>query len=93
MPPPPGISITSRSPGGTTCKPFGFSSAPDASDSRPARPAPPPLRPRGGKFDPLEAGEHAEGGVLAGADFHHLAQPAAVPAGAAGILRAVPCAR
>jgi hypothetical protein len=40
IPPPPGISITSRSPGGTTRSPFGPSSSPDFSDSRPRAPWP-----------------------------------------------------
>ena len=85
MPPPPGISTTSRSPGGTTARPFGFSSAPDFSDSR--RPAPRRRHAAARRIlHPLEPREDAEGGVLARADLHHLAQPAALASGATGIL-------
>ena len=86
MPPPPGISITRRSPAGTTCKPFGFSSRAGLQRHRAAPAGTAAVAAAGGKLHPFEPGEDAEGGVLAGADFHDLAQAAAILAGAAGIL-------
>ena len=86
MPPPPGISTTSRSPGGTTASPFGFSSSPDFSDSRPACPAPPPCRPRAGYFTRSNRAKMPNAASSRDADLHHLPKPAALAPGAAGIL-------
>ena len=74
-------------------KPLALSSVPEASDSRPLPPGLAAVAAARRMLYALEGGEDAERRALAMLDLHHLAEPAAMLAGAAGVRRGIPSSR
>ncbi len=83
MPPPPGVMTTSRSPGGTIWVPLPLSFWPDLIATKPAAPALPPSRPRGGWSMRSKAASRSNGSSMPLSISMIWPEPAARAAGAA----------